>query len=67
MTGFGKSVCEFQNKKIVAEIKSLNSNKWIFQLEYLVCIMKKILKRSRIAQVLETRKVDFALYTDTQR
>ena len=65
MTGFGKSVCEFQNKKIVAEIKSLNSKQMDISTRVSGLYREKDIEmRSRIAQVLERGKVDFALYTD---
>jgi len=65
MTGFGKSVCEFQNKKIVAEIKSLNSKQMDISTRISGLYREKDIEiRSRIAQVLERGKVDFALYTD---
>ena len=65
MTGFGKATCEFGNKKIVVEIKSLNSK----QLDVSTRISglyreKDIEIRNELAQKLERGKIDFALYID---
>ncbi|MDD3080336.1 MAG: YicC family protein [Paludibacter sp.] len=65
MTGFGKATCEYGNKKIVVEIKSLNSK----QLDLSTRISglyreKEIEIRNEIAQQLERGKIDFALYVD---
>ncbi len=65
MTGFGKSTCEYGNKKIVVEIKSLNSK----QLDLSTRISglyrdKDIEIRTELSQQLERGKIDFALYVD---
>lgn len=65
MTGFGKATCEYGNKKIVVEIKSLNSK----QLDVSTRISglyreKDIEIRNELAQKLERGKIDFALYID---
>jgi len=65
MTGFGKSTCEYGNKKIVVEIKSLNSK----QLDLSTRISglyreKDIELRTELSQQLERGKIDFALYVD---
>ena len=65
MTGYGKASCEYGNKKIVIEIKSLNSK----QLDVSTRIAglyreKDIELRNAIAQRLERGKIDFALYID---
>lgn len=65
MTGFGKATCEFGNKKIVVEIKSLNSK----QLDLSTRISglyreKDIEVRNELSQKLERGKIDFALYVD---
>lgn len=59
MTGFGKSVVVFENKKITAEIKSLNSK----QLDLLVKMPqvyreKELEIRNEIARLLERGKVE---------
>ena len=63
MTGFGKATCEYGNKKIVVEIKSLNSK----QLDVSTRIAglyreKDIELRNLIAQPLERGMVDLSLY-----
>ena len=65
MTGFGKATCEYNNKKIVAEVKSLNSK----QLDVSTRISglyreKDIEIRNEISQQLERGKIDFVLYID---
>jgi len=65
MTGFGKATCEFGNKKIVVEVKSLNSK----QLDLSTRISnlyreKDIEVRTELAQQLERGKIDCALYID---
>src|SRR5665647_77787 len=65
MTGFGKATCEYGNKKIVVEIKSLNSK----QLDVSTRISglyreKDIEIRNELSQKLERGKVDFSLYID---
>lgn len=62
MTGFGKATCEFENKKIVVEIKSLNSK----QLDVFTRVApfyreKEIELRNAISKVLERGKIDFTL------
>jgi len=65
MTGFGKATCEYGNKKIVVEIKSLNSK----QLDVSTRISglyreKDIEIRNELSQKLERGKIDFSLYMD---
>ena len=65
MTGFGKATCEFGNKKIVVEIKSLNSK----QLDVSTRISglyreKDIEIRNELSQRLERGKIDLSLYVD---
>ncbi len=65
MTGFGKATCEYGNKKIVIEIKSLNSK----QLDVSTRISglyreKDIEIRNELSQKLERGKIDFSLYVD---
>ena len=65
MTGFGKATCEYGNKKIVVEIKSLNSK----QLDVSTRISglyreKDIEIRNELSQKLERGKIDFTLYVD---
>lgn len=66
MTGFGKAVVEFRNKKIIAEIKSVNSKQMDISTRITGLYREKEIEiRSLIAQTLERGKVDFSLYTDT--
>ena len=65
MTGYGKAVVVFKDKKINAEIKSLNSK----QLDLLTRIAplyreKEMEMRQMIATALERGKVDFALWIE---
>ncbi len=65
MTGYGKATCEFGNKKIVVEIKSLNSK----QLDVSTRISglyreKDIEIRNELSQKLERGKIDLSLYVD---
>jgi len=67
MTGYGKAVVVFKDKKINAEIKSLNSK----QLDLMTRIAplyreKEMDMRQMIAQILERGKVDFALWIEKE-
>ena len=65
MTGFGKASCEYNNKKIVVEVKSLNSKQLDLQMRIAGIYREKELElRSEIAQKLERGKVEFSLYID---
>lgn len=65
MTGFGKSVIPFGGKKIIAEIKSLNSKQMDISTRVSGAYKEKDIEiRSLISQRLERGKVDFSLYTD---
>lgn len=65
MTGYGKSVCELNSKKITVELKSLNSK----QLDLNMRIPglykeKEMLIRTEISKQLERGKVDLAIYLE---
>ena len=67
MTGYGKAVVAYKDKKITAEIKSLNSK----QLDLMTRIAplyreKEMEIRQMIAQALERGKVDFALWIERE-
>ena len=65
MTGYGKATAVYQDKKITAEVKSLNSK--ALDLSTRICPLyreKEIEIRQTIAQKLERGKVDFALWTE---
>lgn len=65
MTGFGKAVAVFENKKITAEIKSLNSK----QLDLSVRLPQSYRAneldfRNIVAKALERGKIDLAIYCE---
>ncbi len=65
MTGFGKTVVIFNNKKITAEIKSLNSK----QLDIAIRLPQayreiELELRNMVAKSLERGKVDLFIYTE---
>ncbi|MDX9919425.1 MAG: YicC/YloC family endoribonuclease [Paludibacter sp.] len=65
MTGFGKATCEYANKKIVVEIKSLNSKQLDVSTRVSGLYREKDIEiRNELSQQVERGKVDFALYVD---
>lgn len=65
MTGFGKATCEYGNKKIVVEIKSLNSKQLDVSTRISQLYREKDIEiRNELAQKLERGKVEFTLYID---
>ena len=65
MTGYGKAVVAFGDKKINVEVKSLNSK--TLDLSTRICPLyreKEIEIRQAIAETLERGKVDFAIWTE---
>lgn len=65
MTGYGKSVVEFNGKKIHAEIKSLNSKALDLQVRIATLYREKEMDiRSYIAKQLERGKVEFNLWIE---
>lgn len=65
MTGYGKSVAEFNGKKIHAEIKSLNSKALDLSTKIAPLYREKEMEiRSLIAANLERGKIDFVLWTE---
>jgi len=65
MTGFGKATCEYEGKKIVVEIKSLNSKQLDLSLKIAAAYRNKELEiRTEILQKLERGKIDVAIYID---
>lgn len=65
MTGFGKTTCEINNKKIVVEIKSLNSKQLDLSTRIAGIYREKEMEiRNLISQKLERGKVEFTLYID---
>ena len=62
MTGYGKVVVAFKDKKISAEIKSLNSKQLDLQTRIAPLYREKEMEiRQMIAASLERGKVDFSL------
>lgn len=60
MTGFGKSVFELPNRKIITEIKSLNSKTADINIRIPVLLREKELEiRKQISTTLERGKIDF--------
>ena len=65
MTGYGKAVVAFNDKKISAEIKSLNSKQLDLQTRIAPLYREKEMEiRQMIASVLERGKVEFALWIE---
>ena len=67
MTGYGKASAEFQGKKIIAEVKSLNSKALDLSTRVAPIYREKEMEvRTMITQALERGKVEFALWTEGQ-
>jgi uncharacterized protein (TIGR00255 family) len=65
MTGYGKASCEYNNKKIVIEIKSLNSKQLDVSTRIAALYREKDIEiRNAIAARLERGKIDFSLYIE---
>lgn len=65
MTGFGRAVAEIPNRKIIVEIKSLNSKQLDMSTRIPAAYREKELElRNRIAARLERGKVDVTIYTE---
>ena len=65
MTGFGKASCEYNNKKIVIEIKSLNSKQLDVQTRIAALYREKDIElRNAISSRLERGKIDLSLYIE---
>ena len=65
MTGYGKAVVAYKDKKINVEIKSLNSKQLDLQARIAPLYREKEMEvRQMIAQAVERGKVDFALWIE---
>ena len=65
MTGFGKATCNYKNKNIVIEIKSLNSKQLDISTRIVGLYREKDIEiRNLIAQNLERGKIDLSLYIE---
>lgn len=68
MTGFGKCVAESTNKKIIVEIKSLNSKQLDLSMRVPAILREKEMEmRNIIARRCERGKVDVNIYIETQQ
>ncbi|MBR6370426.1 MAG: YicC family protein [Bacteroidaceae bacterium] len=66
MTGYGKATAETGNRKVIVEIKSLNSKAMDISAKIIPAFRDRELDiRSRITAALERGKVDLALYIDS--
>ena len=67
MTGYGKASAEYQGKKILAEVKSLNSKALDRSTRVASVYREKEMEvRAMITQALERGKVEFNLWTEQQ-
>ena len=65
MTGFGKATLEYGNKKIVVEVKSLNSKQADVSTRIAPLYREKDIEiRNLLSQRLERGKIDLSLYFD---
>ncbi len=66
MTGYGKAIGEFDNKKIVVEIKSLNSKQLDISTRIASLYREKDIEiRNDLGSYLERGKIEFSLYIET--
>lgn len=67
MTGYGKAVATYGNKKIYAEVKSLNSKAMDLSTRIAPLYREKEMEiRTLIAQTLERGKIDFSLWIEEE-
>ena len=68
MTGYGKAVVAYKDKKINVEIKSLNSKQLDLQTRIAPAYREKEMEmRQMVAQAVERGKVDFALWIEKEQ
>jgi len=66
MTGFGKASAQFADKKIIVEIKSLNSKQFDLSMKMPSLYREKeLVIRSMVSKVLGRGKVDLSIYTES--
>jgi len=66
MTGFGKASAQFADKKIIVEIKSLNSKQFDLSMKMPSLYREKeLIIRSMVSKVLGRGKVDLSIYTES--
>ena len=67
MTGFGKSSSEVSHKKIIVEIKSLNSKQLDLSIRLPQTLREKeALIRNQISRTLERGKIDVVIYQENE-
>jgi len=67
MTGYGKAVVAYKDKKINVEVKSLNSKQLDLQTRIAPVYREKEMEiRQMVAQALERGKVDFSLWVERE-
>lgn len=65
MTGYGKTVCEYNGKKITIEVKSLNSKQADIYIKTPVVYREKETEiRNYITKKLERGKIEFSIYIE---
>jgi len=65
MTGFGKTICELQGKKLNIEVKSLNSKQLdIYTRVPHIYKEKELEVRNLLKQKLDRGKIEFGIYID---
>jgi len=66
MTGYGKAVCELENKKVTVEIKSLNSKQFDLNVRLPRIYKEKELDvRSKMSKQVQRGKVDIAIFFES--
>ncbi|MEA3446762.1 MAG: YicC/YloC family endoribonuclease [Bacteroidota bacterium] len=65
MTGYGKTVCELENKKVTIEIKSLNSKQLDLNMRLPGIYREKEMSlRNKISKQLQRGKIDIGFYVE---
>lgn len=65
MTGYGKTICELENKKVICEVKSLNSKQLDLNMRFPGIYREKELSvRNILSKKLIRGKVDLSLYIE---
>ena len=65
MTGYGKSICELETKKVVCEVKSLNSKQFDLNMRFPGIYREKELPvRNQLSKELVRGKVDLSIFIE---
>lgn len=65
MTGYGKSIAEYNGKKITVEVKSLNSRQLDLSVKIpMVYREKELLVRNEVLRILERGKVELCIFVE---